>query len=101
MADGEVLETRTYAKRWLMLALFVMLSMSNAGQWIQYAIISDITKAFWGVSDYLVDMTSVIYMATYIPLVLPSSWVLDKAVSRGYSYFFESVGIYPFRCIKI
>lgn len=76
-----VMECKLYKRRWLMLVLFVMCSMVNALQWIQYSIISDVITKFYNVSNYAVDLTSIVYMVTYIPLVFPASWVLEKMVN--------------------
>jgi hypothetical protein len=74
-------ECQVYKFRWVVLILFVMYSMSNAFQWIQFAIINGLVAQFYGVSDNMVDMTSMIYMITYIPLIFPAMYFLDKYVS--------------------
>ncbi|KAK0180912.1 hypothetical protein PV327_003243 [Microctonus hyperodae] len=71
-------ETKLYRKRWLILGIFVVYSASNAMQWIQYSIISNIVTEYYHVSGFAVDMTSMIYMITYIPFIFPASYVLDK-----------------------
>ncbi|XP_037800197.1 feline leukemia virus subgroup C receptor-related protein 2-like [Penaeus monodon] len=69
---------RVYPVRWLILALFVVYSMSNAFQWIQYSIINNIIVRYYGVKSTMVDWTSMLYMVTYIPLIFPASWYLEK-----------------------
>lgn len=69
---------RLYRRRWVMLLIFVLYSMSSAMQWIQYSIITNIVVKFYGVSAQAVNWTSMIYMITYIPLIFPASWFLDK-----------------------
>ncbi|KAI6233066.1 putative MFS-type transporter C09D4.1 [Aphelenchoides fujianensis] len=71
-------ETRVYKKRYLMLAMFIVLSASNALQWIEYSIIAHIITDFYSVSFDDVNWTSMIYMLTYCLLVFPGSWFLDK-----------------------
>ncbi|KAE8744182.1 hypothetical protein FOCC_FOCC009190, partial [Frankliniella occidentalis] len=46
--------------------------------WVQYAIISDSVAKFYDVSPQAVDWASMIYMLTYIPFILPASWMLDN-----------------------
>ncbi|XP_042895003.1 choline/ethanolamine transporter flvcr2a isoform X2 [Parasteatoda tepidariorum] len=70
--------TRLYRSRFLMLALFVCYSMSNAFQWIQYSIISNILTEYYGVSELAISWTSMIYMALYIPLILPANWIVER-----------------------
>ncbi|XP_053612263.1 heme transporter FLVCR2 isoform X1 [Plodia interpunctella] len=68
--------------RYFILALFVIYSASNSMQWTQYAIISDIVTNYYGVSSNLVSWTSMVYMVTYVPLIFPGSWLLDKVGLR-------------------
>uniref|UniRef100_A0A914H242 Major facilitator superfamily (MFS) profile domain-containing protein n=1 Tax=Globodera rostochiensis TaxID=31243 RepID=A0A914H242_GLORO len=78
-ADGSVDEqTRVYTKRYAILGMFILLSASNAMQWIEYSIIAHIISAYYGVSYSAVDWTSMIYMLTYMILMFPGSWFLEK-----------------------
>lgn len=85
------LEIKIYKKRWLMLILFVLYSASNAMQWIQYSIIANIVTRYYNVSSFLIDMTSMIFMITYIPLIFPASYLLDKFGLR-YAVIFGALG---------
>lgn len=67
-----------YKIRWLVLLLFVLYSMSNAFQWIQYAIITNLISKYYGVDEAAVNWTSMIYMVAYIPLIFPATMLLDK-----------------------
>ena len=78
---SQAIETKVYKRRWLILMIFVLYSASNAMQWIQYSIIANIIMAYYNVSSFLVDMTSMIYMITYIPFIFPASYLLDRFVS--------------------
>ena len=71
----------TYSRRWLILFLFVFYSSSNAFQWTQLVIISSILEHYYAVSTLAVSWTSIIYMVTYIPLIFPASWFLQKKVT--------------------
>ena len=78
----QVIETRIYKKRWLILAIFVLYSASNAMQWVQFSIIQNVVTKYYQVSDLAVSMTSMIYMITYVPFIFPASYFLDKFVSK-------------------
>jgi len=82
-----ITECKLYKRRWLMLVLFVLCSMINAVQWIQYSIISNVIIKFYKVSSFAVDFTSIVYMVTYIPLIFPASWILEKMVNIIHTYF--------------
>lgn len=80
-AMGKAPEYKLYKRRWIVLCIFVLYSASNSMQWIQYAIIADVIMEYYNTSSFWVDWTSMIFMITYIPLIFPASWMLDKFVS--------------------
>uniref|UniRef100_A0A8C9K4C4 Choline/ethanolamine transporter FLVCR2 n=1 Tax=Panthera tigris altaica TaxID=74533 RepID=A0A8C9K4C4_PANTA len=65
-------------RRWVVVLLFSCYSMCNAFQWIQYGSINNIFMHFYGVSAFAIDWLSMCYMLTYIPLLLPVAWLLEK-----------------------
>lgn len=65
-------------RRWVVVLLFSGYSMCNAFQWIQYGSINNIFMKFYGVSAFAIDWLSMCYMLTYIPLLLPVAWLLEK-----------------------
>lgn len=73
-----VTETKLYHRRWFMLFLFSAVSASNAFMWLQYGIISNIFMHFYNIDSLAIDWLSMIYLLTYIPLVLPILWLLDN-----------------------
>lgn len=76
--SGSAATTRLYKKRWAIVFLFSSYSLSNAYQWIQYGIISNIMMKFYNVDAMAVDWLSMVYMLTYIPFIFPVTWLLDK-----------------------
>ncbi|XP_013176880.1 PREDICTED: feline leukemia virus subgroup C receptor-related protein 2 isoform X2 [Papilio xuthus] len=78
VAADSVTKYKVYGTRWIMLGLFVLYSSSNSMQWMQYAIIQDIVVRYYNVQSTVVSWTSMIYMITYVPLIFPGSWLLDK-----------------------
>ncbi|XP_057588618.1 feline leukemia virus subgroup C receptor-related protein 2-like [Hippopotamus amphibius kiboko] len=65
-------------RRWAVVLVFSCYSLCNAIQWIQYAAINNIFMSFYGVSAFTIDWLSMCYMLTYIPLLLPVAWLLEK-----------------------
>lgn len=84
-------EVRPVGRRWLMLALFFLVTMANGFQWIQFAIISNSVAWFYGVSTQAVQWTSLMYMVLYIPCILPALWFLD-AKGLGWTVKLAAVG---------
>ncbi|KAK9531604.1 hypothetical protein VZT92_011020 [Zoarces viviparus] len=71
-------ETKLYHRRWFMLFLFSAVSASNAFMWLQYGIISNIFMRFYSIDSLAIDWLSIIYLLTYIPLVVPVLWLLEN-----------------------
>lgn len=65
-------------RRWVVVLVFSCYSLCNAFQWIQYGSINNIFMNFYGVSAFAIDWLSMCYMLTYIPLLLPVAWMLEK-----------------------
>ncbi|XP_033228575.1 feline leukemia virus subgroup C receptor-related protein 2 [Belonocnema kinseyi] len=96
----QVVETKVYKRRWLILAIFVLYSTSNAMQWIQYSIIATTAANYYNVSTFAIDMTSMIYMIMYIPFIFPASYLLDKFGLR-YAAILGAVGTAAGSWIKV
>lgn len=75
---GEQPHTRLYRRRWMIVLLFSSYSLCNSYQWIQYGIIGNIFMKFYGVEAFTIDWMSMIYMVSYILLIFPATWLLDR-----------------------
>uniref|UniRef100_UPI003AACF374 heme transporter FLVCR1 isoform X2 n=1 Tax=Centroberyx gerrardi TaxID=166262 RepID=UPI003AACF374 len=76
--EGKRLETKLYRRRFAVLAVFSLYSLVNAFQWIQYSIITNVFTRYYGVTSNKVDWLSIVYMVTYVPLIFPATWLLDR-----------------------
>ncbi|XP_044729454.1 uncharacterized MFS-type transporter C09D4.1-like [Chrysoperla carnea] len=74
----ETISYRVYKRRWFMLFNFFAIFFINSAQWIQYTIIEDIVEKYYNISATMVNMTSVVYLITYLPLILPASYIMNK-----------------------
>uniref|UniRef100_UPI00358E823F heme transporter FLVCR2-like isoform X2 n=1 Tax=Myxine glutinosa TaxID=7769 RepID=UPI00358E823F len=72
-----VSETRVYRRRWGILALFCLHSMSNSFQWIEFSILNDVFTRFYHVQTSDIDWLSLTYMFTYLILFVPVTWILS------------------------
>lgn len=75
--------TKLYARRWYILGLYVIYMLCNSSQWLQYSIISNIVGKFYGISNWKVNLTSLVMMACYLPLALPAASLMDRIVSSN------------------
>lgn len=71
-------KTKLYHRRWVMLFLFSSLSACNAFMWLQYGIISNIFMRFYNIDTLEIEWLSLIYLLTYVPLILPVLWLLGN-----------------------
>ena len=69
---------RLYRARWLMLALYSLVSGVNSMVWISISSISSIAMEYYGVSDATVNMLPVSFYLIYVPLVPPAVWLLER-----------------------
>lgn len=49
------MEAKLYKRRWVMLFIFCLYSMSNSFMWIQYSSISDIFMRIYNTDSMLID----------------------------------------------
>lgn len=77
-----LMDTKLYKRRWAMLFIFSAYSMSNAFMWLQFSIINNIFMRFYNIDSLAIDWLSMIYFLTYIPLILPVTWLLDNRGMR-------------------
>lgn len=75
---------KVYGKRWLILVIFNIVSTLNAFQWVEYTIVGNIISKFYGISPFMVDMTSMIYLLVFVPLMYPASYIMDRWVCNFY-----------------
>lgn len=79
------IKTKVYKRRWMILAIYIIYAAINALQWFEYSVIANIVMRYYGVESLAVDWTSIIYMALYMPMVIPASYFMDKKVSKNSS----------------
>lgn len=80
--DAHETPIKLYRKRWLILTIYIVYAAINALQWFEYSVIANIVMRYYGVSALAVDWTSIIYMALYMPMVVPASYFIDKKVGE-------------------
>lgn len=79
---------KLYRYRWVVLAVFMFVNLTIQTLWISYAPITGPAAQYYGVTDLQIGLFAMVFMAAFIPLSIPVSWVIDKygfrlAVSVG------------------
>jgi hypothetical protein len=59
-----------YKKRFIILIIFSLFSLSSAFQWIEYSIVTTVIAPYYNVSNISINYTSLIYMFLYIPGII-------------------------------
>jgi len=68
---------RTYAYRWVVLAVFMLINVTIQLLWVAYAPITGPAAQYYGVPDLKIGLLSMTFMIAFIPLSLPVSWAID------------------------
>ncbi|MBU1048888.1 MFS transporter [Candidatus Bipolaricaulota bacterium] len=79
MEEGTV---RASGYRWVMLVVFMLAIGVNQLLWISFAPITGDAAAFYGVSDLAIGLLSLVFMAVFIVVSIPASWVIDTVGIR-------------------
>jgi cyanate permease len=74
----EQISYKVYGYRWIMLAVFMIVVLTNQLMWITFAPITGDAALFYGVSDFRIGLLSMSFMVVYIVISIPASWVIDK-----------------------
>ncbi|WP_153503286.1 MFS transporter [Cumulibacter manganitolerans] len=76
-----------YRRRFAVLAAVMAVNFSMQLLWIGYAPITTQAAAYYGASELQIGLLSLVFMAAFVPLAIPASWLLD---TRGFRF---AVGI--------
>jgi len=68
---------KVYPARWLMLAVFGIMASLTQVLWLSFATISGPAAAFYGKSDFMIGLLSMVFMIVYIILAIPAAWAID------------------------
>uniref|UniRef100_A0A674NVA8 FLVCR choline and putative heme transporter 2 n=1 Tax=Takifugu rubripes TaxID=31033 RepID=A0A674NVA8_TAKRU len=75
-------EVKLFKRRWVMLFIFCLYSMSNSYMWIQYSSISNIFVRFYHTDSLTISWLAMVYLFTYLGLIVPVMWMLANRGMR-------------------
>ncbi|CAD5119094.1 DgyrCDS7739 [Dimorphilus gyrociliatus] len=75
--NGTMGTYKTYKRRWIILFVLFLTSLSNAMIWISYSPIADKAANFYNVSAKSINWFALIYMVICIPFGFCAAWLLD------------------------
>jgi MFS family permease len=73
--DNEAI--KVYPARWLVLAVFGIMGSLTQVLWLTFAPITGPAAAFYGRSDFMIGLLSMVFMIVYIILAIPAAWAID------------------------
>lgn len=68
---------KIYGYRWVVLAVFMLVTAINQLMWITFAPVTGSATAYFGVSDLSIGLLSLSFMVVYILVSIPASWAID------------------------
>jgi len=71
------------SRRWAVIFIFAAYSLTSAFQWIEFAIVPAVFQEYYNIEFAAIAWTSQIYMATFIPLVFPATWLIEQTGLRN------------------
>ena len=74
---------KTYWWRWVVLAVFTAIVAVNSTIWNTFGSVADVVKCYYGVSDFWVNSLSMVFMLTYLVLILPGLWLINAVGLRA------------------
>ena len=99
--DDEEHGYKEYPYRYVIVAIFSILSFCNGMCWVTVSPISVSIARAYDVPDGIVSIIPMCYMATYVFINFPSNWVLDvRGIKKGIviGAIFTAIGS-GFRCL--
>lgn len=80
-------------RRFYILFLYGLCSMQKSFQWINLSTITNKVAFYYDVDNISVNWTSVLFMLTFIPLVLPTGWLIDQKIGLRKAILIGQAGI--------
>ncbi|CAH0555889.1 unnamed protein product [Brassicogethes aeneus] len=71
-------EIKVYKYRWVVLGIFCLFTINNFVQFLEYSIIADTVKKYYGVDSFAVDISGLIFFIMYLIGFLPVSYLIEK-----------------------
>jgi MFS family permease len=69
--------TKVYRARWVVLGVFALMASMTQLLWLSFASINGPAAAFYGKSDLMVGLLSMVFMIVYIFVAIPAAWAID------------------------
>jgi MFS family permease len=68
---------KVYPARWSVLAAFAFMASVTQLLWLSFAPITGPAAKFFGKSDFMVGLLSMVFMIVYVVVAIPAAWAID------------------------
>jgi MFS family permease len=68
---------KLYKYRWVVLAVYVLISIVIEIQWLTFAPVASAARAYYKAAPLQIDLLSMLYMIIFIVFCIPASYVID------------------------
>jgi len=70
-------EIKIYPYRWVIMALYVLITVVIEIQWLTFASISGVAQQFYQTTALRIDLLAMIYMIVFIVMSIPAAYIID------------------------
>lgn len=70
-------QVKVYGYRWVILGLYALITAIIQIQWLALASIARQAKLFYGVSGLQIDLLSMVFLAVFVIIAIPASYIID------------------------
>jgi len=71
-------EFNVYSYRWVVLAMYSIATVTNGMGFISFASIANTTRWAFGISEFMLVLSSMAGVVVYIPMALPASYIIER-----------------------
>jgi MFS family permease len=68
---------KVYRARWIVLAVFGAMAATTQLLWLSFAPITGPAAAYYGKSDLMIGLLSMVFMIVYMFVAIPAAWAID------------------------
>ena len=86
---------KVYSYRWVVLLIYVFITASICMQWLTFAPIAREAKEFYGVTSLQIDLLSLVFLAIFVLVAIPASYIIDTfGIRKGIGFGAILLGIF-------
>ncbi|WP_411822496.1 MFS transporter [Leptospira sp. 'Mane'] len=86
---------QVYPYRWVVLSLYILITAAVCMQWLTFAPIARDAKEFYSVSPIQIDLLSLVFLAVFVIIAIPASYIIDTyGIRKGVGFGAVLMGVF-------